>query len=159
MSTTTHAPREQDIENRITEKLTEIAARSRSLHDLLESAVAMIVREMHADACSLFLLDAATGRLTLSASAGASSSERGHADAAHAAAEGLAGMALSQMLPEAREGRSRSLVAVPMALRGQPIGVLVLQAAGPTPYAAADIQALFGAAAQMVGVVENARVL
>jgi phosphotransferase system enzyme I (PtsP) len=159
MSMTTPAASEQAIENRITEKLTEIVARSRSLDELLESAVAMIAQEMRADACSLFLLDAATSRLTLRASAGASSSERGHADAARAAAEGLAGLALSQMLPETREGRSRSLVAVPMALRGQPIGVLVLQATGRTPYASADIQALFGAAAQMVGVVENARVL
>ncbi|HEX8791370.1 MAG TPA: phosphoenolpyruvate--protein phosphotransferase [Polyangiaceae bacterium] len=134
-------------------------ARSHSLDALLESAVALIAQELDADACSLFLLEPATSRLMLRASAGASSSERGLADAALAAAEGLAGLALTQMLPEAREGPSRSLLAVPMALRGQPIGVLVVQAAGRTPYAAADIQALFGIAAQMVGVVENARLL
>lgn len=153
------AEREQPIERRITAKLTELMARARSLEDLLESAVTMVAQELRADACSLFLVDAATSRLVLRASAGASSSERGHADAAQVAAEGLAGLPLSQMLPEAREGRARSLVAVPMALRGQPMGVLVVQAAGDAPYAAADIQALFGVAAQMVGVVENSRVL
>ncbi len=151
--------REQAVESRITGKLTEVVASSRSFDELLESAVATIARELRASACSLFLLDPATSRLVLRASAGTSSSERGHADAAQAAAEGLAGLALSQMLPEAREGPSRSLVAVPMALRGQPIGVLVVQAAGRTPYAAADLQTLFGVAAQMVGVLENARVL
>ncbi|HZU81655.1 MAG TPA: phosphoenolpyruvate--protein phosphotransferase [Polyangiaceae bacterium] len=150
---------ERVVPRRIADKLNEIVARSRSLENLLESAVAMIAQELRADACSLFLFDAWTSRLTLRASAGISSSERGHADAAQAAAEGLAGLALSQMLPEARKGPSRSLVAVPMALRGQPIGVLVVQAAGRPHYAAADIQALFGVAAQMVGVVENARVL
>jgi signal transduction protein with GAF and PtsI domain len=97
------------MEGRITEKLTAIVARSRSLDALLESAVAMIAQELDADVCSLFLLDPATSRLMLRASAGASSSERGHADAAQTAAEGLAGLALTQMLPEAREGPSRSL--------------------------------------------------
>ncbi len=121
--------------------------------------MAVIAQELHADACSLFLLDAGTGQLTLRASAGGASSERGNADAAWTAAEGLAGLAMTQMLPETSEGPSRSLLAVPMALRGQPIGVLVVQAVGGAPYAAAEIQALFAVAAQMVGVVENARVL
>jgi phosphotransferase system enzyme I (PtsP) len=160
-TSTAPAAREENAERRMTARWAELVARSPSLEDLLESAVAMITQELKAYACSLFLLDEVTSRLMLRASVGASSpeGESGPAVAARTAAEGLAGLALSQMLPEAREGQSSSLLAVPMALRGRPIGVLVVQATGRAPFAAADIQALFSVAAQMVGVVENARVL
>ena len=143
----------------ITEKLAAIVARSRRLSDLLESSVAMIAEALGAEACSLFLLDRATSRLTLLAASGDSSGKPGHAVAARRAAEGLAGVAMTQMLPETLEERSRSLLAVPMALRGEPIGVLVVQASGRRPFAADEIQALFGIAAQLVGVVESARLL
>ena len=117
MSTMLAEP-EESIES--TAKLTELVARSGSLDDLLDAAVAMIAQELRADACSLFLLDAATSRLVLRASAGAASFERGHADAAQAAAEGLAGLALSQMLPEAREGPARSWSRSPWRFAGSP---------------------------------------
>ena len=106
----------------IAEKLSEIVMRSRSVDELLESAVRTIADELHADACSLFLLEPGEPRLRLHAASGDRRGRTGHAETAQAAAEGLAGVALTQMLPETREERSRSLLAVPMALRGQPIG-------------------------------------
>ena len=144
---------------RLAEKLTGIVARSRSADDLLASAVAMIAGELQGDACSLFLVDAATSRLVLRASGGPSAGEQERASAAQTAAEGLAGLALTQLLPQASEAPSRSLVAVPMVLRGHPVGALVLQATRRAPFSADEIQALFAVAAQMTGIVENARLL
>jgi len=143
----------------LTEKLAAIVARSPSPDEMLDSAVAAIAQHLRVDACSLFLSDPSASRLTLRAASGASSSKPGHATAAQRAAEGLAGLALAEMLPETREDPSRSLLAVPMALRGQPIGVLVVQATGRAPFDASEIHGLFGVAAQLVGVVDSARLL
>ena len=46
-----------------------------------------------------------------------------------------------------------------MARRGQPIGVIVVQASRSPAYTAAEIQALFAVASQMVGIIENARLI
>ena len=84
----------------IAEKLSEIATRSRSVDELLASAVRTIADELHADACSLFLLEPGERRLRLRAASGESSREAAHAATAQAAAEGLAGLAMTQMLPK-----------------------------------------------------------
>jgi phosphotransferase system enzyme I (PtsP) len=131
----------------IAEKLSELVAHARSVDELIAAAVRMVATELRADTCSLFLLEP-DGHLELRATVG----DPSHAAAAQVAAEGLAGVAMTQMLPETQES-SRSLLAVPMALRGRPIGAIVLQASRRPPYTAAEIETLFVVAAQMVAIV------
>ncbi len=140
---------------KIADKLLGVFGCSRSFDELLGFAVANIAHEMAADSCSIFLFDPSTRSLQLRASSG---QPAGHATAALAAAEGLAGTALTQMLPETKDHDSGSVLAVPMALRGQPIGAIVVQTTQRGPYTAEQIQVLFEVASQMVGIVENARV-
>lgn len=157
----------------IPHELSLIIRHSHSVAEILDSAVRIIAREMQMDACSVYLVDPRDQRLHLLATEGLDKAALGKVTLA--LGEGLTGRVVSEMrslavedasshpgylyFPETREERFRSFLGVPMALRNRRVGALVVQTIDRRSYSEEEIQTLSTIAAQLVGVVENARLI
>ncbi|MCZ6794547.1 MAG: phosphoenolpyruvate--protein phosphotransferase [Planctomycetota bacterium] len=150
-----------------------VIQRSHSLSAILDSAVDIIAEQLGTDVCSIYLLDPTTRRLQLMATHGLDKAAIGKVSLE--LGQGLTGIVVSEMravavddasshpgylyFPETREERFRSYLGVPMVLRNRPVGAIVVQTAEERVHSEEDIQTLYTIAAQLVGVVENARLI
>ena len=157
----------------IPHRLSLVIQRSHSLPEILDSAVGIIAEELGVDVCTIYLLDPNTHGLRLMASHGLAKDATGKVTLA--LGEGLTGTVVKEMrslvvddasshpgyryFPETREEQFHSYLGVPMAMRNRPVGALVIQSRDRRLYDEAQVQALTTIAAQLVGVVENARLI
>ena len=119
---------------------------------VLDAASKTIAAEMAADSCSIFLLDSRQGGLQLRSGFGHLSL----GDELKSAARALAGQALDQVHPVRAEVAPHCLMAVPIVLRGRPLGAIVTHAPA-RPFSIEQERTLSAVAAHMVGIVESAR--
>ena len=140
----------------ITMDLLHIVEQAHSLERILTAATPVIAERLRVDACSVFLL-ADHGDLVRSPAGGDSSCEGSeHADAE---AESIAAQATAERRVATAHGAATSLLASPMLLRDSVVGALVIQSTARREYSAGDIEALAAVCAQLVGIIENARII
>jgi phosphotransferase system enzyme I (PtsP) len=125
------------------------------------------------DVCSLYILDPRAQRLTLWATTGLERSAVGKVTMS--VEEGLTGMAIEKLepvmavdaithprykfFPETGEEKYHSFVGVPIVERGTPIGVLVVQTLRRRQFSRHEIRLLRAIAAQVGGIIVQARLL
>jgi len=139
----------------------------------LTNVVELVAKQLDADACSLYLTDAATDELTLEATIGLHQDSVNQVSLPHG--EGLVGLAATtgqplvtvharehaqyKYFPETGEERFESFMAVPMIVRGATIGVLAIQTIEPREFDSNEVE-IFRTCAQLIApVVINARLL
>ena len=150
-----------------------VIQRSRSLAEILDKSVELIANAMGTDVCSIYLMDSGSGRLHLAATRGLDKSALGTVSLDPG--EGITGTVVQEMrpisvedasshpgfqyFPETREEEFHSFLGVPFALRNRPVGAIVVQTRDRRVYTEDEQIALTTIAAQLVGVVENARLI
>ncbi|MFI5314831.1 MAG: phosphoenolpyruvate--protein phosphotransferase [Myxococcota bacterium] len=154
--------------------LGRLLTRSHDLEETLNNVVRLVARWMRASACSIYLLDEDRDeRLVLRATRGLNPQAVGRMRIR--VGQGIAGRALEERatiaVPDVRkdarvhafpysgEQRFRSLVAVPLLVRGEPLGVLTARTARVRVFTAAQLELLEMIAAQVGSIVLNARLL
>ncbi len=139
----------------VTLDLLHIVEQAHSLERILDAATRVIAERLSVEGCSVFLLDE-RGGLARGAAGGSGSSgtERADAEAASIAAQVTA----ERRVATAR-GEKTSLLAAPMLLRDRMVGALVLQSTEGRAFSAEDIGALATICVQLVGIIENARII
>ncbi len=157
----------------IPHSLALVIQRSHSLAEILDRSVQLVAKEMGTDACSIYLLDPTDQQLRLSATHGLDKASLGKVTLK--LGEGLTGKVVRELrslavedasvhpgylyFPETREEQFHSYLGVPLAIRNRPVGALVVQTRDRRDYEVEEIQTLSTIAAQLVGVVENARLI
>lgn len=150
-----------------------VIQRARSLAEILDGAVELIAREMGTDVCSIYLLDPRDHRLRLMATRGLDPGALGKV--ALALGEGLTGTVVKEMrslavedasrhpgyryFPETKEEQFQSYLGVPLAIQRRPVGAIVVQTRERRSYSPEEVATLTAISAQLVGVVENARLI
>ncbi len=119
---------------------------------VLDAASKTIAAEVDADSCSIFLKESDSPGLHLRSGFG----HLAQGEVLKSAARAVAKEALDQMRPARAEAPPDSLLAVPMVLRGRPLGAIVAHAPAHS-FSAEQERTLCAIAAHMVGVVESAR--
>lgn len=154
--------------------LGRLLTRSHDLEETLANVVRLVARWMRASACSIYLLDHDDGeRLVLRATRGLNPQAVGRMRIR--VGQGIAGRALEERktiaVPDVRkdprvhafpysgEQRFRSLVAVPLLVRGEPVGVLTARTARVRVFTREQLELLEMIAAQVGSIVLNARLL
>jgi phosphotransferase system enzyme I (PtsP) len=157
----------------ITHAMSLVIQRAHSMSEILESSVDLIAGEMGTDVCSIYLIDPKDHRLRLMATKGLDKAALGKVTLA--LGEGLTGTVVKEMrslavedasshpgyryFPETREEQYQSFLGVPLAIRNRPVGAIVVQTKLQRTYSRDEVQTLMTIATQLVGVVENARLL
>lgn len=157
----------------ITHSMSLVIQRAHSLSEILESSVELIAREMGTDVCSIYLIDPKDHRLRLMATKGLDRAALGKVTLA--VGEGLTGTVVKELrslavedasshpgyryFPETREEQYQSFLGVPLVIRNRPVGTIVVQTKARRAYSQEEVQTLSAIASQLVGVVENARLL
>jgi phosphotransferase system enzyme I (PtsP) len=150
-----------------------VIQRAQTLEELLESAVNLVATEMGTDACSIYLLDPEDRQLRLMATHGLERSALGQV--ALNLGEGITGRVVQELrsiavedassfpgyryFPETKEEQFHSYLGVPLGIRNRPVGALVVQTHEQRAYTLEETQTLGSIAAQLAGVVENARLI
>ncbi len=153
--------------------LGRLLTRSHDLEETLNNVVRLVARWMRASACSIYLLEDDGERLVLRATRGLNPNAVGRMRIS--VGQGIAGRALAERatiaVPDVRkdsrvhafpysgEQRFRSLVAVPLLVRGEPVGVLTARTARVRVFTDAQLELLEMIAAQVGSIVLNARLL
>ena len=153
--------------------LGRLLTRSHDLEETLENVVRLVARWMHASACSIYLLEDDGERLVLRATRGLNPQSVGRMRIR--VGQGIAGRALAERstiaVPDVRkdprvhafpysgEQRFRSLVAVPLLVRDEPVGVLTARTARVRVFPPAQLELLEMIAAQVGSIVLSARLL
>jgi len=153
--------------------LGRLLTRSHDLQETLENVVRLVARWMRASACSIYLLDEDAERLVLRATKGLNLQAVGRMKIR--VGQGVAGRALAERktiaVPDVRldprvhafpysgEQKFRSLVAVPLLVRGEPLGVLTARTARVRQFPSEQLELLEMIAAQVGSIVLNARLL
>ncbi|HEY3352750.1 MAG TPA: phosphoenolpyruvate--protein phosphotransferase [Polyangia bacterium] len=140
----------------ITTALVRIVEQAHSLARILDAAVRVIAERHHVEGGFVFLLDE-QGNLVRSAASGSTSS--GGSQRADAEAESIAAQVTAERRVATVRHDTSSLVGVPMLLRDSMVGALVLRDTERRDFSADDIGALATTGAQLVGIIENARVV
>jgi len=151
----------------------EIVARSHDLDETLRNVVDLVAKRLDADVCSVYLTSIDLRHLTLSATKGLNPESVGRVTLPFG--EGLVGLAAElrepvvierarehpkfRYFPETGEERYESLMAVPLIVRGVPIGVLAVQTRAPRSFPPRDVQSFQTCAQLIAPVVMNARLL
>jgi phosphotransferase system enzyme I (PtsP) len=157
----------------VLEDISAITARSEDLQETLQRIVEIVAERMGTEVCSLYILDPRAQRLTLWATTGLERSAVGKVTMS--VEEGLTGMAIEKLepvmavdaithprykyFPETGEERYHSFVGVPVIERETPIGVLVVQTLRRRRFSAHEIRLLRAIAAQVSGIIVQARLL
>lgn len=135
--------------------------------------VDLVAKRLDADACSIYLIEADMRKLTLSATIGLNREALGRVQLP--IGEGLVGLAAQRRkpvvveraeehpqykyFPETGEERYRSLMAVPLVVRGVTIGVIVIQTRQQRAFEPNEVE-IFKTCAQLIApVVINAQLL
>ncbi len=150
-----------------------LLTRSHDLAETLENVVRLVARWMHASACSIYVLEEDGETLVLRATRGLNPEAVGRVRIR--VGQGIAGRALEQRetiaVPDVRleprvhavsfsgEQRFRSLVAVPLLVRGEPVGVLTARTARVRVFPPEQLELLEMIASQVGSIVLNARLL
>ena len=139
----------------LTTELLRIVEQAHSLTRILDAATRVIAGRLCVEHCFVFLVDAHGGLARSSPDADAAGVDQPTASevtslAVQAAAAGHAITA---------RGEAGSLLACPMLLRDNMVGALVLRTPGHRQFSAGDIAALETVSGQLVGIVENARIV
>src|SRR5262244_993741 len=102
-----------------------LLTRSHDLAETLENVVRLVARWMHASACSIYLLEDDGDRLVLRATRGLNPQSVGRAleERQTIAVPDVQKDPRVHAFPYSGEQRFRSLVAVPLLVRGEPVGV------------------------------------
>jgi len=153
--------------------LGRLLTRSHDLEETLENVVRLVARWMRASACSIYLLEDDGERLVLRATRGLNPQSVGRMRIR--VGQGIAGRALAERstiaVPDVRkdprvhafpysgEQRFRSLVAVPLLVRDEPVGVLTARTARVRVFPPAQLELLEMIAAQVGSIVLSARLL
>ncbi len=153
--------------------LGRLLTRSHDLEETLNNVVRLVARWMRASACSIYLLEDDGERLVLRATRGLNPQAVGRMRIR--VGQGIAGRALEERktiaVPDVRkdtrvhafpysgEQRFRSLVAVPLLVRGEPVGVLTARTARVRVFPREQLELLEMIAAQVGSIVLNARLL
>ena len=143
------------------------------LDAFLTKAVSTVAWHMRAAVCSIYLYESETQELVLRANQGLNPSLIGRLRLK--IGEGITGQALKEMrpvcearatdnphykhVPESREERFISFLAVPILRKMTPVGVIVTQDPQYNYFTPNDIQALRVISSQLAGVIENAHLL
>lgn len=157
----------------IPRELARLIRESPNLRDLLDQAVTLVARRMDVDVCSIYLLDPADHRLWLVASHGLRPEVLG--EASLGLDEGLTGRVVSRLrglavadaprhedfhhFPEAGEDEFHSYLGEPLALGSRPVGSIVLRTRESREFTADERETLSAIASQLVGLVENVRLM
>jgi phosphotransferase system enzyme I (PtsP) len=136
---------------RIVEELSRIVA-THVPGQVLDAASRTIAAEVDADSCSIFLRDHPSSGLHLRSGFG----HLALGDELKTAAHAVATQALERMRPARAGLPSHSLLAVPMSLRGQALGAIVVHAPSHA-FSSEQERMLCAIAGHMVEVVERAR--
>jgi phosphohistidine swiveling domain-containing protein/GAF domain-containing protein len=139
----------------MTSSLLRIVDAAHSQSRILDEAACLLAQNFHVDACSVFLLDE-RGRLARAAKCGLE--ERG-GDEAEAEARLVAERTIAERSVVPLQATNTSLLASPMIVRGGLVGVVVLQNAARCDFSADDVAALATSSAQLVTIVEAARII
>ena len=150
-----------------------LLTRSHDLEETLANVVRLVARWMHASACSIYLLEEDGETLMLRATRGLNPEAVGKVSIR--VGQGIAGRALEQRatiaVPDVRleprvyavrlsgEQRFRSLVAVPLLVRGEPVGVLTARTTRVRVFPRAQLELLEMIAAQVGSIVLSASLL
>jgi two-component system, sensor histidine kinase PdtaS len=170
----------RDLAEQLTRKAAEISAlreisRSISAALDLDTTLTLITRKtaevMRVDSCSIYLLDASGEYLVLKATTGLAPESIGHARLR--LGEGLTGWAARtgepvaatnaaadprfKYLPETQESLFQSLLAVPLAVGGKPMGAINVQTTGVHEYGEEEVELLSIIADLASGALEKAR--
>jgi phosphotransferase system enzyme I (PtsP) len=133
----------------VTTELLHIVEQAHSLDRILEAATRVIANRLRVDGASVFLLDE-HGRLTRRAVFGPVSDTE---------AETLAGQATRERRVATIRGEVTSLLAIPMLFGDSMVGAILVQSTGRHAFSAEDVAELATIAAQLVGIIENARII
>ncbi|HVO22504.1 MAG TPA: phosphoenolpyruvate--protein phosphotransferase [Candidatus Margulisiibacteriota bacterium] len=140
----------------VTMDLLHIVEQAHSLVRILDAAARVIAERLRVDGCFVFLLDE-HGGLVRSATDSPNSSWR--SQPANAAAASIAAQVTAERRVATVRGETTSLLASPMLLRDRMVGALVLQSTVRRDFSAEDIATLATIGAQLVGIIENARII
>ena len=157
----------------VLEDIGALTARSEDLQETLQRVVEVVAERASTDVCSLYILDSRAQRLTLWATTGLERSTVGKVTMS--VEEGLTGMAIEKLepvmavdaathprykfFPETGEERYHSFLGVPIVERGTPIGVLVVQTLRRRRFSTHEIRLQRAIAAQVGGIIMQARLL
>lgn len=157
----------------IPRELARLIRDSPNLRGLLDTAVTLIAERMGVDVCSVYLLDPADSRLWLVASHGFRSEAVGAVSMGWG--EGLTGEVVSRLrrvvvpdadrdpryhhFPETGEEGFQSYLGEPLALGRRPVGSIVLRTRNRREFTEEERDTLSAIASQLVGLVENARLV
>jgi phosphotransferase system enzyme I (PtsP) len=139
----------------ITTELLRIVEQAHSLTRILDAATRVIAERMRVEDCFVFLVDE-HGDLTRSA-AGSDAAAVGQPTDAEVTSVAVQAAAAGHAMSV--RGETASLLACPMLLRDNLMGTLVLRSAGTRQFSAEDSTALETISGQLVGIVENARIV
>ena len=155
------------------EEISRFVDEAEDLQGCLNSIAGIVAKRMQTEVCSVYLLDAETGRLTLSATRGLDTVAVGRVSMA--VDEGLAGLVVETgepvivvdaqshprflYFPETGEERYHSFFGVPVQARKTPIGVLVVQTSRPREFTQEEVRLLKAISAQVATIIVHARLV
>ncbi|MDE0355658.1 MAG: phosphoenolpyruvate--protein phosphotransferase [Deltaproteobacteria bacterium] len=165
---------EDDASHLVTlEEISRFVDEAEDLQGCLNSIAGIVAKRMQTEVCSVYLLDAESGRLTLSATRGLDQAAVGRVSMT--VGEGLAGLAVETRepvmvvdapshprflyFPETGEERYHSFFAVPVNARKAPIGVLVVQTSRPREFTQEEVRLLKAISAQVATIIVHARLV
>jgi len=151
----------------------EVVSRSHDLEETLANVTELVAKRLDADVCSIYTVDTAQQRLTLSSTIGLDPNSVGRVTLEMG--EGLVGKTASQgepiaiehaladphflYFPETKEERYESFLSAPLIVQGVVIGVIVIQTVEARRFDEPDIELLQTCASLLAPVVVNAQLL
>lgn len=165
---------EDDASHLVTlEEISRFVDEAEDLQGCLNSIAGIVAKRMQTEVCSVYLLDAESGRLTLSATRGLDQAAVGRVSMT--VNEGLAGLVVETRepvmvvdapshprflyFPETGEERYHSFFGVPVNAQRTPIGVLVVQTSRPREFTQEEFRLLKAISAQVSTIIVHARLV
>ncbi len=165
---------EDDASHLVTlEEISRFVDEAEDLQGCLNSIAGIVAKRMQTEVCSVYLLDAESGRLTLSATRGLDQAAVGRVSMT--VNEGLAGLVVETRdpvmvvdapshprflyFPETGEERYHSFFGVPVNAQRTPIGVLVVQTSRPREFNQEEVRLLKAISAQVSTIIVHARLV
>ncbi len=153
--------------------LSRIIRHSKSFTQILDKTVEIVAKELELEVCSIYLLDPSENILRLAATHGLDKAAL--KSVVLSLGEGITGTVVKEMraisvedapqdhryrhFPESKEEQFHAYLGVPMAIRNRPVGALVVQSKQVRKFSENEEFTLHTICAQLVGVVENARLI
>lgn len=155
------------------EEISRFVEEAEDLPGCLNSIAGIVAKRMQTEVCSVYLLDAESDRLTLSATRGLDQVAVGRVSMS--VGEGLAGLVVEtrqpvmvmdapahprfRYFPETGEERYHSFFGIPVNSQKTPIGVLVVQTSRPRDFTPQEVKLLKAISAQVSTIIVHARLV